>query len=414
MKIGFFGMSHLGLNYLAASAAKGLKVVGYDTNSSLIKSLNYGDRIFNEPNLFEKIKKNKKKIIFTNKLKNFKGCSIIFISSDVPTNYRGQSDLSFIKKNIKTLKKKFSNKNLIIMSQVYPGFMDNINWKKDKLFYQVETLVFGRAFVRALKPERIILGVHDINKKIEKNILNYYKKFSCPILKTNFRTSELVKISINLFLISSITTTNVISNICKKIGANWNDIENSLRLDKRIGKFAYLKPGLGISGGNLERDLTNIINISKKCKIDYSLFDYWRKNSLYQKKWISRIFDKHIKNSKLKDLGILGLSYKENTDSIKNSPSINLIKKYKKIQFHAYDPSVSKLANKNVIVCKSSFEVLKKTSIVFIMTPWKEFKELKINNFYNNKIKLIIDPFGLMNNHLRFFNKKRIRYLSLQ
>ena len=204
------------------------------------------------------------------------------------------------------------------------------------------------------------------------------------------------------------------SNICKKIGANWNDIENSLRLDKRIGKFAYLKPGLGISGGNLERDLTNIINISKKCKIDYSLFDYWRKNSLYQKKWISRIFDKHIKNSKLKDLGILGLSYKENTDSIKNSPSINLIKKYKKIQFHAYDPSVSKLANKNVIVCKSSFEVLKKTSIVFIMTPWKEFKELKINNFYNNKIKLIIDPFGLMNNHLRFFNKKRIRYLSLQ
>lgn len=330
MKIGFFGMSHLGLNYLAASAARGFKVVGYDTNNSLIKSLNLGTKIFDEPNLFSRIKKDKEKIYFTSELENLRDCSLIFISSDVPTNHKGQSDLSFIKKNINVLKKKFSNKNLIVMSQVHPGFMEHLNWKKNKLFYQVETLIFGKAFIRAFRPERIILGVYDINKKIDKEILNYYKKFNCPLIKTNYRTSELIKISINIFLISSITTTNIISNICKKIGAKWNDIEDSLRLDKRIGEFAYLKPGLGISGGNLERDLANVINVSKKNKIDYSLFNLWKKNSSYQKKWISRIIEKNIKISKLKKLGILGLSYKENTDSIKNSPSVNLINNLKK------------------------------------------------------------------------------------
>ncbi len=414
MKIGFFGMSHLGLNYLAASAARGFKVVGYDTNNSLIKSLNLGTKIFDEPNLFSRIKKNKEKIYFTSELENLKDCSLIFISSDVPTNHKGQSDLSFIKKNINVLKKKFSNKNLIVMSQVHPGFMEHLNWKKNKLFYQVETLIFGKAFIRAFRPERIILGVYDINKKIDKEILNYYKKFNCPLIKTNFRTSELIKISINIFLISSITTTNIISNICKKIGAKWNDIEDSLRLDKRIGEFAYLKPGLGISGGNLERDLANVINVSKKNKIDYSLFNLWKKNSSYQKKWISRIIEKNIKISKLKKLGILGLSYKENTDSIKNSPSVNLINNLKKKQLYAYDPAIKKLKNNNVTLCKSSLEVIKKTSIIFIMTPWKEFKSLNENIFYKNKIKLIIDPFGLMISSSNFFNKKKIKYFSLQ
>jgi UDPglucose 6-dehydrogenase len=414
MKIGFFGMSHLGLNYLAASAARGFKVVGYDTNNSLIKSLNLGNKIFDEPNLFSRIKKDKKKICFTSELENLKDCSLIFISSDVPTNHRGQSDLSFIKRNIKVLEKKFSNKNLIVMSQVHPGFTEHLNWKKNKLFYQVETLIFGRAFIRAFRPERIILGVSDTNKKIDKEILNYYKKFNCPLIKTNFRTSELIKIAINLFLISSITTTNVLSNICKKIGAKWSDIEYSLRLDKRIGKYAYLKPGLGISGGNLERDLANVINISKKYKINYSLFNLWKKNSSYQKKWILRIFEKHTKIFKLKKLGILGLSYKENTDSIKNSPSVNLINNLKKIQLYAYDPAIKKIKNNNVTLCKSSQEVIKKTNIIFIMTPWKEFKSLNKNIFYKNKIRLIVDPFGLMISSSSFFNKKKIKYFSLR
>ena len=413
MKIGFLGLSHLGINYLAASAAKGFKVVGFDYNKNLINNL-VSDKIhINEPNLLQKIKKYKKNICFTNEIKNFAGCKIIFISSDVPTNIKGKSNLKLIKKDINKLKKKFSNKNLVIMSQVMPGFTESLNWDKNKLFHQVETLIFGKAYMRAFKPERIILGVKNISNKINKDVLNFYKKFNCPIIKTNYKTSELIKISINLYLISTVTTTNVISSICEKIGADWQNISDALKLDKRIGKFAYLKPGLGISGGNLERDLFSITEVAKKNNLDTNLFKTWENNSINQKKWIYKIYNKFIKNPKNKKLGVLGLTYKENTNSLKNSPSINLIKKIKNVSFYAYDPSIKSTKFKHLILCKSIEEVINKTRVLFILTPWKNFKNINIKILTKNKISIVVDPFGMLTKYLNRFKQNKIKYFSL-
>ncbi len=223
MNISFFGLSHLGLNYLAASAAKGFKVIGYDENKELIKSLKLKKKIFNEPFLFENLKKYKKNITFTNNVNDLKKSKIVFISSDVDTNKNGKSDLKKIKKSIQVIKSKLSNKNLIIMSQVKPGFTKKLVWNKSKLFYQVETLIFGEAFKRALNPERIILGVDNSLKKINSEVRKFYKKFKCPIIKTDFNTAEIIKISINVYLISSITTTNLLAKIVKKMKGNWID-----------------------------------------------------------------------------------------------------------------------------------------------------------------------------------------------
>ena len=96
-----------------------------------------------------------------------------------------------------------------------------------------------------------------------------------------YESAELTKISINMFLISSITTTNELAEISKKIGANWSEISPALRLDKRIGKYAYLNPGLGISGGNLERDLNTITKIYKSNNMDSKLFKFWQDKSNY-------------------------------------------------------------------------------------------------------------------------------------
>ena len=104
MIIGFYGMSHLGINYMTASAAKGFKSIAYDENKKLIDDLVSGKKIINEPNVFKNIKKYKKNIVFTNNFKNFEKCKIIFISSDVSTNSKGKSDLKPINKNIIKLK----------------------------------------------------------------------------------------------------------------------------------------------------------------------------------------------------------------------------------------------------------------------------------------------------------------------
>ena len=414
MEIGFFGLSHLGLNYLAANACKGHKVIGYDRDNKLIKDLTLGKKLFKEPFLFENLDKYKKNIKFTNNLKDLKKIKIIFISSDVKTDSSGKSNLKFIKRDIDSLRKDLSDKNLIIMSQVNPGFTKDIAWNKDKLFYQVETLVFGDAFKRALNPERIILGTHKPLKKISNDLKIFYSVFNCPIIKTDYSTAELIKISINLYLISSITTTNLISKIVKKIGGCWSDLENSLRLDKRIGKFAYLKPGLGISGGNLERDLHNIINISKQKRVSTKLFKIWKENSLHQKNWAHSIYKENAKKTKKLTLGVLGLAYKENTDSLKNSPAIHLIDRLKNKDIYVFDPVVKKIINKkNLIHANNLNELISEIDILFIMTPWKIFKNIDINLLTISKIKTIIDPYGILISHKTIFENRNIKYFSL-
>ena len=175
--------------------------------------------------------------------------------------------------------------------------------------------------------------------KYTKNLNHYLNSYKAPIIKMSYESAELTKISINLFLISSVIVTNKLSEISEKIGAKWVDIIPALQLDKRIGKYSYIKPGLGISGGNLERDLENIINITKKYNLDDTLFKIWFKESNNRKNWIfnhlKKLVFKKIKNP---NICILGLTYKVNTNSTKNSTSIEIIKKLKNIMVSVYDP----------------------------------------------------------------------------
>ena len=149
---------------------------------------------------------------------------------------------------------------------------------KKNLYYHVETLIFGDALNRALNPERIIIGCDNPNKKPSLIYMKYLKLFKSKIIYMNYHSAELTKISINLFLMSSISTTNKIVEICEQTNANWSKIRQSLILDRRIGKYSYTMPGLGISGGNLERDLKAIIKINNKLKINNDYFNSIEKN----------------------------------------------------------------------------------------------------------------------------------------
>lgn len=414
MTIGFFGLSHLGLNYLAASAAKGFRVVGYDKNKELIEKLKSNKVILKEPLLFENLKRFNKNILFSNKISDLKKSKIIFISLDVKTDKYGKSDLIEIKKIIKIIKLKINKKNLILMSQVKPGFTKKISWDKSRLFYQVETLVFGQAFQRALNPERIILGVNNPQKNINNQVKNFYNKFNCPIIKTDYNTAELIKIAVNIYLISSITTTNLLAKIVKKLNGNWEDLEKAIRLDKRIGKFAYLNPGLGISGGNLERDLYNISQIAKQNNISHDLFKIWKKNSVKQKSWASSFYNNEFKKNKNLRIGILGLAYKINTNSTKNSPSLDLIKNIKENKIYAFDPVVKKIKKqKNLTLTQNSNDIINISDVLFVMTPWYAFKNIKIQSIIKSKIKKIIDPFGIFKNENELLKRKKIKYYSL-
>lgn len=411
LKVAYVGLTHLGLNYLAASSEKGFKIVGVDFDQNKIDRLNKFEIEYKEPNLKKIIFKNKKNITFSSSLNNIKDCQIVFISQDVFTDKAGKSHLNSLKKLIKD-SSKFLNKKaiMIILSQVNPGFTRKINFDKNRLYYQVETLIFGNALERALKPERLIIGCKASDSKVNNFFLKYLSKFRCPIIKMNYESAELTKISINLLLSSSINVSNILSEVCEKIGANWNKIVPALQLDKRIGKHAYLKTGLGISGGNLERDIKTIIEINKKYKIKYDFFKSILSYSKERKDWVWQKLTKlgFIRKKGLR-IGVLGLTYKENTNSIKNSPSLELIFKLIKKHFvAAYDPAApNNIKLKNFSRAVTPMQAINKADVVILMTPWPEFKFINLKKLTSlMRGKIIIDPFNILNyKKISNFNK---------
>ena len=398
-KISFCGLSHLGLVYSSVYSQFSKEVVGFDFDKNLIENLKKNQININEPGLEKRILANKRKFKFTSNFKDLEKSNLIFISKDIATDSNGNSDYSELNKICNIIKKlKSQNTAIIILSQLYPGFSKKFDSQiKNQVYYQVETLVFGDAIKRALKPERFIIGSKNI-KIQNKYYLNLLNKFKCPILNMNYQSAEFTKIAINLFLISSTMTTNLLCRLSEKIDFDWESISNSLKLDRRIGKYAYINPGLGLSGGNLERDLVATEKLLKRNKIDESLIKSWKKISNERKYWISNKISQLSKKIKIKNVSMLGLSYKIDTDSIKNSPAIFTIIKNPNIIFNCNDPKVKfdkiqRFQNVKIFQLK---KCVTKSKIILIATPWPDYFNFFNKNKHMLKNKILIDPFNCL------------------
>ena len=136
-----------------------------------------------------------------------------------------------------------------------------------------------------------------------------------------YESAELAKISINMCLVASVTVANTLAELCENIGADWSEIAPALKLDRRIGPYSYLTPGLGIAGGNLERDLATVERLAAEHSTDASIVRAWTHNSRHRRDW-SRAHHSHRSTDSKPEatIAVWGLAYKENTHSIKNSP----------------------------------------------------------------------------------------------
>ena len=250
--IGFAGLTHLGIVSSVAAAAKGYDVIGFHEDAALVSKLNKADFPIQEPQLSELFLENRERITFSVDVSDLSKCQVIYISIDIPTNEKGESDLEPIKKIIGQVSKVLNPAVcLVILSQVSPGFTRQIALDHNRLFYQVETLIFGRAVERAMYPERFIVGCCNPSLPLPEHLNKFLNTFQCPILPMRYESAELAKISINICLVASISAANTLAEICEKIGADWSEISPALRLDRRIGQHSYIVPGLGDAGDRL-------------------------------------------------------------------------------------------------------------------------------------------------------------------
>lgn len=406
--IGCVGMTHLGLVHAVAFAEKGFQLICYDDNPTLIDQLNAHHLPVSEPELDRLVEENSAKLTFTTNLADLNQCEVIFIAYDVPTDDQGNSNLDVIHQLIARVKPFLSDDaSLVLLSQLPPGFTRNISLPKERLFYQVETLVFGRAVERALYPERYIVGAYKPDVSLPSAYQALLASFACPILTMRYESAELAKIAINLFLVASVTTTNTLAEICENIGADWEDIAPTLRLDKRIGQHAYLTPGLGIAGGNLERDLNTIIKLGEKHKTDTSTVSAWLYNSRYRRDWVLRCLRENVLNRLSNPIiCVLGLAYKPNTHSVKNSPSLALIRQLAAHQIQAHDPIVQDQSIVNVRQFSDVLEAISGADVVILMLNSDEYRGLTTDVILKHmRGNTIIDPHRILTEspHAQYF-----------
>ena len=420
MKLAFVGMSHLGLVYSTVAASMGNHVVCFDEDEFLINNLSELVLPIYEPGLDTLVDKYRKNLTFTTDLNKIKQAELIFISLDIVTDSNNESNLDAINKIIKTVSPVIgANSSLVILSQVSPGFTAKIAGSVDfEVFYQVETLVFGEAVNRARNPERIIVGMAS-NSKIDKNLEDYFSKFNAPVLKMNYESAELAKMSINFLLATSVTATNTLASLARSLNADWADIKKVIDLDARIGEKAYTKPGLGLSGGNIERDVKNISNLLAIDQIDTSLCDVIFSTSNQAKLWPSKIVDTLIKNGvKIEKITFWGLTYKQSTNSMKNSPAFDNLKALQtRFEIQVYDPYIS-AKELDLNICTEQIKSLENSDVLIIFNESKAYQNISISEISTYmRSNIIIDPFGVLDSSephssILFTLKSGKQYLS--
>jgi UDPglucose 6-dehydrogenase len=404
--IGFVGLSHLGLNYSLVTAAKGFDVVAYDHDNTLTARCAAGDFPIQEPGFSELFAQHRTRIRYMSDETALAECELVFYSLDVRTNECNESDPGPLTAVIRATAPKLSPGTIgVVLSQVSPGYMRQLRTELRELspadfYYQVETLIFGRAIERATRPERFIVGAADPARSLPTPFQAWHSAFECPVLVMSLESAELAKIAINLFLVSTVATTNTLAEICEAIGADWNEIVPALRLDRRIGPHAYLKPGLGIAGGNLERDLVTVQYLAARHGTEAGIVTAWQRNSRHRRDWAIRQIQRVFPSKEHRAVvAVWGFAYKVDTHSTKNSPSVELMRALRGHRIRAHDPvaQIDAAEFPHVTIFSSPLAAAEGADVLLVMTPWSSYASLSLRELRNLlRGRVIIDPFAIL------------------
>ena len=399
--IGFAGLTHLGLVSAAAAAARGFDVIAFDPDRARVASIARGELPVVEPDLPQRLDKHRDRLTCTADVAALARCDVVYVAPDVPTDEASASDLAPVRTLFEMVAGAVASEAvLVVLSQVPPGFTRSLPGPAERRFYQVETLIFGRAVDRALHPERFILGCAEPSLPLPPSLATYLGAFGCPVLPMRYESAELAKISINVCLVASVSAANILAEVCERVGADWSEIVPALRLDRRIGPAAYLAPGLGIAGGNLERDLATVCRLAEQHGTEAAVVRAWLADSEYRRDWALRQIHARVL-TRVADptLAVLGLAYKENTASTKNSASLALLAALAPFRVRVYDPSVAPRPefHPQLAAAATPLEACAGGDALIVMTPWDEFRALRADAIAARlRGRTVIDPYRVL------------------
>ena len=432
MKICFIGTGYVGLVSGVCFSDLGNSVICIDKDREKLTQLENGDIPIFEPGLSELVRKNLDagRLSFSDDLiGSIKKSDIVFIAVGTPTAKDGVSaDLSQVFSVAKLISKGIKSHKIIVTKSTVPiGTGDKIekilNKNKKKGLFTIisnpEFLREGEAIKDFKYPDRVVIGTND------KRVIKIFNELYRPIINKGAafvscsrRAAELIKYASNAFLATKISFINEIANLCEKVHVNIDDVSVGIGLDKRIGS-RFLRAGPAYGGSCFPKDTKALAKVGKNYNSPLSIVDSVINFNEKRKKDIENNIYKILHNKiKNKIICFLGVTFKANTDDLRDSSAINLISKFikKGAKINYYEPTGSKEIldkHKNVKYFDDLYLAVKKVDLIIIHTEWDEFKNLNFSKIKNNNKKVIIYDLRNLYDNKSFINKNNISYYSI-
>lgn len=394
MKIVVAGTGYVGLVTGACLSEIGHKVTCVDIDENKVTMMKKGISPIYEPGLDELLKRNYQegRLNFTTDYKNaYKDANIVFIGVGTPEREDGSANLDYVFKVCEQIAESVENNCLVVVKSTVPiGTNDRVEeflkeHVKAGIHIEVasnpEFLAQGTAVKDTLHASRIVIGVE--SKEAEEKLRYVYEGFNQPIVVTNRRSAEMIKYASNDFLALKISFINEIANVCEIVGANIEDVARGMSYDKRIGD-KFLKAGLGYGGSCFPKDTKALHWLANDSGYEIKTIKATIEVNENQKYKMFRKAKQRFGSLKGMKVAVLGLTFKPETDDLREAPSIPNIKRLldEGAEIVAFDPvgeeNFKKKFNLPIEYVKSPKEALKNADVAFIFTEWKEIKNLDL------------------------------------
>jgi len=387
------GAGHVGLVVSACLAELGNKLVCVDDDISKTDGLRKGVLPFYEPELEELVHRNMERgsLSFTASVEaGTESSDVIFLAVGTRQKPNGGADLTGIGDVCRRIARAMDKYKLIVEKSTVPVKtgrwiartirLNNPRHIEFDVASNPEFLREGSAIQDFTKPDRIVIGVED--KRAADILTELYEPLKAPILVTNIETAELIKHACNSFLALRISYINAVANICERVGADVMEVAEGMGYDSRIGREC-LNAGAGYGGYCFPKDVSAFIRVAEEAGYDFELLKVVQEINRFQRQEIVRKARNALRNLGDKTVGVLGLSFKPNTDDMREAPSIDIIGQLQEegARIRAYDPQAMRNASKilrAVQLCCDAYEAARDSDALVLVTEWEEFKTLDL------------------------------------
>jgi len=391
-KLCVIGTGYVGLVTGTCFADMGHRVTCLDINEERINLLNSGIMPIYEPGLKQIVDQNVEagRLDFTTSYSEaLKDSEFAFIAVGTPSSEDGEADMQYVKAAASSIARNLDHPIIIVNKSTVPvgtgdwvaEIIKDLNGEVTTQFSVVSNPEFlreGSAVMDFMKPDRVVLGSTDLDAA--NRVAELYQALRSEIMITDLRTAEMIKYASNAFLATRISFINEMANICETLGADVREVARGMGMDKRIGP-AFLDAGLGWGGSCFPKDVKALAHMAVTHDTHPQLLQAVMDINFNQRKHAVEKLEKALGGVKGKTIGVLGLSFKPNTDDTRYSPSLDIIKMLVSIgaKVQGYDPQAMTISKKEIPelnLCQNPYDVAQGANALLLATDWNEFKSL--------------------------------------